>query len=155
MSPRLCFQLLLVSHDLKIANISLCRMASTEFQTLYTERRLATDGPPPLLYCECTKETQEMYELSHMTGIVAIVKPKCMVTMEVAPIYKKVGLVLWCILLNSSNNELAPAMAMSGMLNHFPTLDTWQDVPDFAIKCALSLLPSYSKVRTFPGPICV
>ena len=75
-----------------------------------------------------------MYVLSHMTGAFAIVEPTRMLTMKIAPIYKKVGSDIRYILLNSSNNQFAPAMAMPGMLKHFPMLDTWRDVPAFAIK---------------------
>lgn len=109
-------------------------MTSTEFQSPYTERRSATDSPPPLTYCKGTKETQEMCVLSHMTGAIAIVEPTRMLTMKVAPTYKKVGTDIRYILLNSCNNEFAPAMAMPGMLEHFSTLETTRDVTDFAIK---------------------
>ena len=66
-------------------------MTSTEFQSPYTERQSATDGPLPLLYCKGTKEVQEIYVLSHMTGAIAIVELTRIFTMKVAPIYKKVG----------------------------------------------------------------
>ena len=109
-------------------------MAPTEFQTPYTKCRSATDGPPPLLYCKGAKETQEICVLSHMTGAIAIVELTYMLTMKVAPIYKRVGTDIRYILLNSSNNDVAPAMAMSGMFDYFSTLETWRDVPDLAIK---------------------
>ena len=63
-----------------------------------------------------------------------------MLTMKVAPICKKVGTDICYILLNSSNNKFAPTMAMPGMLNHFPTLETWCNVSDFAIR-GIELIP--------------
>lgn len=69
-----------------------------------------------------------------MTSPVAIVEPNRMLTMKVAPIYKKVGMDICYILLNSSDNKFAPSMAMPGIPNHFPTLETPRDVPNFAIK---------------------
>ena len=109
-------------------------MVSTEFQTPYTERQSATDSPPPLTYCKGTKKPQEMYVLSHMTGAFAIVEPTRMLTMKVAPMYKKVGTDICYILLDSSNNKFVPAIAMSGMLEHFPILETRRNVSDFTIK---------------------
>ena len=69
-----------------------------------------------------------------MTGAVAIVEKNCQLTMKVVLIYKKVGTDLCYILLNSSNNKFAPAMAMPGMLDHFPMLKTCRGVHDIAIK---------------------
>ena len=96
-------------------------MASTEFHTMYTKRRAATDGPLLLLYCKGSKETQEMYTLSHMTGVIAIVEPDHQLTMKVAPIYKKVGVYLRYILLNDGSTKFTPAVAAPGMLENFPT----------------------------------
>ena len=87
-----------------------------------------------MLYCKGSKETQEMYIRSHMTGAIAIVEPNRQLTMKVAPIYKKFGGDLSYALLNGSNSEFAPAMDASGMLDHFPMLETHRNVPDIAIK---------------------
>ena len=85
-----------------------------------------------------------MYVLSHMTGAIAIVERTRMLTMKVAPIYKRIGMDICYILLNSSNNEFAPAMAAPGMLEQFPTLETCCGVSDIAIK-GIKLTPKLLK----------
>ena len=73
--------------------------------------------------------------------------------MEVVSIYKKVGTDIRYILLNSSNNEFASAMALPGVLNYFPTLETRCNVPDFAVK-GTDLTTNLLEGTAINRPIC-
>ena len=117
-----------------IQNLLFYRMSSTQFQTAYTERRSATEGPPVLAFSNGDEGTRELYVLSAMSGLVAIVEPNKHLTMKIAPIYKRVNGALRHVLLNSSNTELAPCMAGPAMMEHFVTIASRREAPSFALK---------------------
>ena len=69
-----------------------------------------------------------------MTAIVAVVGLDLWLIMHVSMSFKTLGGNINTVLMNSSNTELAPAMALPVILAMFPSLASRHDIPAFTVK---------------------
>jgi hypothetical protein len=99
-----------------------------------TKSRSQTHGPPIDDYCSGSQKIRELYVSSDMTAMIAVVGPNRRLMIHVSISLEKLGGEFKTILTNSSNTELAPAMASPVILAMFPFLASRRNIPAFAVK---------------------
>ena len=84
---------------------------SKQLKVFYTQSHPQTEGPPIDVYCTGSQKIEELYVSSDMMAMVAMVGPDRCLTIYVSVLLEKMRGDVTTILMNSSNTELAPAMA--------------------------------------------
>ena len=117
---------------------------STQLKVPYTKSCSLTDGPPIDDYYSGSQKIIELYVSSDMTAMVTVVGPDRCLTMHVSVLLEKLGGDVSTVLMNSSNTELAPAIASPVILAMCPFLASCRNIPSFTVK-GLELNISHTK----------